>query len=183
MKATLPVLGILAFALAGCDDGSNTGCNDTGDGTSNCETGDSGDTNDTNAPLASYNWNADGLTVTIENNPGSGFDLGMAETGSNENGWFGEDCFNGTAGFDYCHSFSGNSASLDALGYGTEEATVGDPNDVVPGSTTLFNQDLAFNQPDGSDRLTYMVTFDDRSCIVWGDQPSYYSSFDCTVYE
>ena len=174
MKATLPVLGLLAFALAGCDSPS-TACDST-DTSVSCN--DTSDTNDTNAPIPTYNWDSDGLVVSIDNNPGSGFDLGLAETGSTGNGWFGEDCFNGTAGYNLCHSFSGSSGSLDALGDG---AAPGDPNDVVEGSTTLLNQDLAYNG-DGSDRITYMVTFDDGSCITWGEDTNYYSSFSCTPY-
>jgi hypothetical protein len=176
MKATLPILGILAFALAGCDKPSSS-C-DTSDTSTTC-TGDS--TNDTTQDLPSptYAWDNDGLTVTIDRNPGSGFDLGMAETGSTGTPWYGEDCFNGDAGYHYCHSFSADTGSLTAL-----QDPNRDPDNVVEGSTTLLNADLAYINGN-EDRITYMVTFDNGSsppCITWGNDVSYYSTFNCTVY-
>jgi hypothetical protein len=174
MNAKLPVIALTILAAIACDKGDTTAC-DTADTASNCTS----ETGDTNVAVLSptYNWDNDGLTVSVDNNPGTGFDLGIAETGSPD-GWYGEDCFNGTAGYNYCHGFNSNSASLSALGDG---AAPGSPDDVVAGSTTLLNKDLAFNG-DGSDRLTYMLTVDGGTCITWGDDTGYYSSFGCTEY-
>ena len=160
--------GILA-ALTACDDGGGGGT----------DTSDTSDTN-TDAVSIDFNWDNDGYEMSVTNMVGSGYDLGLAETGANPaaNGWYGEDCFNGTAGYNLCHGFNGASASLSALGTGTAP---GDPDDVVAASTTLLNKDLAYNG-DGTDRITYMITFDDSSCITWGHNASYYSSFSCTVY-
>lgn len=166
----LPLLGAgVIAALTACDDGKPVG-NDTSD---------TSDTN-TSAVTIDFNWDNDGYNMSVANMPGSGYDLGLAETGS-PNGWYGEDCYNGTAGYNLCHGFNGASASLTALGDG---AAPGDPDDVVAGSTTLLNKDLAYNG-DGSDRITYMITFDagsDPGCIVWGEDAGYYSAFGCTVY-
>lgn len=143
---------------------------------------DTDDTADTDTDVAlsiSYNWDTDGFEAVITGLVGAGFDVGLAETGATPatDGWYGEDCHVGTAGFNNCHGFTGNTGSLAALGTG---AAPGDPNDVVEGSTTLLNKDLAYNG-DGSDRLTYMVTFVDASCVTWGDDAAYYSSFSCTA--
>lgn len=162
-----PLLGAgMLAAFTACDDGG--GSNDTSD------------TSDTNAAISiDFNWDNDGYAMSVTNMVGSGYDLGLAETGApSGEEWFGEDCFNGTAGYNICHGFNGASASLNALGNG---AAPGDPDDVVAGSTTLLNKDLAYNG-DGTDRVTYMITFDDQSCIAWGQDPSHYSSFSCTVY-
>jgi hypothetical protein len=123
-----------------------------------------------------YAWDHDGLEVVLDGLRGTGFDLGIAETAAAGNGWFGEDCFNGTAGFHFCHGFSGSSASLASLL--DDERT---PENVVPGATTLFDADLAFNG-DGTDRLTYMITLDDGSCETWGDDVEYYASFACVAF-
>lgn len=158
-----------------CDDSSCSG-------SPMCEESDADADSDSDSdadadPVVSYDWDRDGLAVTIDNYDG-GFDLGIGETGASsmDYGWFGEDCFNGTAGYDICHAFSGPDGVLLSLGDG---ANPGDPDDVVSGETTLFNEDLAFNG-DGSDRLTYMITLDDGSCLVWGDDTSYYSAFSCS---
>lgn len=124
------------------------------------------------------NWDTDGYSITVTGLVGAGFDLGLAETGApTGEEWYGEDCFEGTAGYNLCHGFTGNTGALDALGTG---AAPGDPDDVVAGTTTLLNKDLAFNG-DGSDRVTYMVTFDDTSCVTWGEDAAYYASFSCTA--
>ena len=124
------------------------------------------------------NWDTDGYSITVTGLVGSGFDLGLAETGAPAGEeWYGEDCFEGTAGYNLCHGFTGNTGALDALGTG---AAPGDPDDVVAATSTLLNKDLAFNG-DGSDRITYMVTFDDESCVTWGEDTAYYSSFSCAA--
>jgi hypothetical protein len=107
----------------------------------------------------------------------TGFYLGMAETASGENGWYGEDC----ADQGDCHHFVGTAPIEGSLTY---VETIGD---VVPGSTTLFDGGTdgsgdAFTADD-ADRLTYIFQIEggdfDRQCYVWGDDPSYYVAQDC----
>ncbi len=85
----------------------------------------------------------------------------MAETEAGANGWYGEDCYVGTGGWQYCHTMAGDTLHLD------QET---DLNAIVEGSTTLFWP--------GFD-LTYMIT-QGSDCYVWGHDISYYGSFGCT---
>lgn len=135
------------------------------------ETGTDTDTDTAAAMTIGYNWDNDGFSGTVNNMTGAGFDLGFAETGSTGTPWNGEDCFNGTAGYNVCHSFTGNTAAL---------TPVADPDDVVAGSTTLLSKDLAYNG-DSSDRITYMLTLDGGDCFTWGQDVTYYSSFGCAA--
>jgi hypothetical protein len=197
-------LGATVLSILGCigskkdegtiADGCVDGTDNDGDGSFDCEDtscaaspdcGGDADTDtdsdsDTDAePVITFDWDADGLFISIDNLPGSGFELGIAETGATGNGWFGEDCFNGTAGYLYCHGFSGHSGTLGTLSFGGEP---GNPDDVIEGVTTLFSEDFAFFG-DGSDRLTYMVSFEDDTCMTFGEDPGYYDAFDCTVLQ
>lgn len=115
-------------------------------------------------------WDDAGLAGTVHNLPGTGFDLGLAETGATTP-WNGEDCYQGTAGYTVCHSFWGNTAAL---------TPVAAPDDVVAGRTTLLDADLAYNG-DGTDRITYMMTVDAGDCFTWGQDVAYYSTFGCAA--
>ena len=169
MKNLIPLFAGVAMFAAGCDKPAET------DETDTAETGDT-DTTDTAMSIDGA-WSATGYSITITNMPGTGFDLGLAETGTADDSkaWFGEDCFNGTAGYTICHAFTGNTGMLTALS-GTDRTA----DKVVAGSTTLLNQSLAV-AADGSDLLTYMATFDDASCVVWGEDTAYYASFGCSA--
>ncbi len=168
MKNLLPLFAGLALFAAGCDKADT-------DETDTTETGET-DTTDIAMSIDAA-WSATGFTITINNMPGAGFDLGLAETGTADDStaWFGEDCFNGTAGYNLCHAFTGNMGSLTALSGADRTA-----DNVVAGSTTLLNQSLA-EGTDGAALLTYMATFDDASCVVWGEDASYYASFGCSA--
>lgn len=94
--------------------------------------------------------------------------FGMAETGAGANGWYGEDCIDGTDttfDMDVCHSIRSGGLNL---GYTTAATLVEDAD------RTLF-------QGQHSDSLTYYVATQDREvCWTWGDDPSYYKDrFGC----
>ena len=124
-------------------------------------------------PLSvTLSWATDGVTVTIENGSGR-YDFGMAETGAEEVGWYGESCVIGEEpqdredyGYDICHGLAAT---------GGEIGHVDDIDDVGDGAT-LFTDRI-------HDRgnITY-VLFDDSGadCWVWGDDVSYYDDFGCT---
>jgi hypothetical protein len=172
--------------VAGCDkDDTDTDETDTGDADTDTDT----DT-DADPTVESYAWDATGLTVTVSD-PGTGWSLGLAETGTADDSkaWFGEDCFNGSAGYTYCHSFTTATGTLTALAGGDRTA-----DNVVEGEKTLLNQSLAMNG--ATDLLTYMVTWDDGTCTVWGEdvgtdtngdgmnndtEDGYYKSFNCMI--
>ena len=156
-KLLLPVVGVasmMACDTAACVDDTGTPdvdeCADSG--------GDTGDTNNNTDPAITVDWGGSAVTIELENFTTSGFDFGMAETADPDDGWFGEDCLNGTASYNYCHQFNSTTASLgyvDTLG-GVSES-----------QTTLF--DAGFQT-----RITYVVTVDGGDCFVWGHDPSYY---------
>lgn len=140
---------------------------------------DTSETPDSGITLAiDYTWDPGGLALSVTPLAGAGFDLGMAETGSEGAPWSGEDCLNGTDGYVYCHGFTGASAALTALG--SRFAPARDPDNVVEGRYTLLNEDLAY-YGDGTDRITYMVTFDDASCWVWGHQVAHFAARGCGI--
>ncbi len=164
------LIPISLLALVGC----------TKDGES-----DTADDSDTDIdlpgePAINLNWTADDVTVELENITTGGFDFGMAETIDMDNGWFGEDCLNGTLTYMMCHEFMGLSGTLDSM---YAEITADPPtkglDDIEEGVSTLFDSSFHPN------RLTYVVTVDDGSCWVWGQDTSYYTSVaafaDCEV--
>jgi hypothetical protein len=134
---------------------------------------------DTDADISiEYTWDSTSLTVDVLGGGVSSFELGIAETIDLENGWFGEDCLNGTAGYELCHFFSEPSGRLNSIYDDIMEGTK-DLDDLQEGRTTLFEK--AF---DDGNRLTYLVILADGSCYVWGQRPNYYlgssTYFDCT---
>lgn len=157
-KLLLPVVGVasmMACDTAACVDDTGTEvdeCADSGD--------DTGDTNNNTDPAITVDWGGSALTVELDNFNTSGFDFGMAETADMENGWFGEDCLNGTTTYNYCHQFNSLTATLDYV-----DTLAG----VSESQTTLF--DAGFQT-----RITYVVTIDGGDCFVWGHDPSYYLS-------
>ena len=157
------------------------------------ETGGDADTDtdtdtDTGGPLAfqvTVNWFDDGLVPAdtdgdglpdvgcgdtlqvVVNDPmgNTNWSFGMAETGSPV-GWYGEDCFMGYGGFNYCHDFTGDTLNL-------AEVTDCSVLSVVEGQTTLFD---AAKDP----YLTYILGNDQNECWVWGHDVSYYAALPCT---
>jgi hypothetical protein len=171
----------LPMFLIGCTDTSSTGdtsnttgCTDTG----GCTT-DTSDTFDAGSDIT-LDWERvdtnGSVAIDVVNSGATGFYLGMAETASGDNGWYGEDC----ADQGDCHHFVATSGSLDYV------ETI---NAVTPGSTTLFDGGSdgggdAFTS-DGADRLTYLFQLEggsmDGQCYIWGDDTSYYSGEGCTA--
>lgn len=114
------------------------------------------------------------VEISVNNTTAEGFWFGMAETNS-DNGWYGEDCLNGTGQYNYCHYFYTPGGSLDF---------VDDPDAVVEGQTTLLDGVLAFDES-ANDRITYFIQLDlgdEYPCYVWGHSPGYYSSEGCTAW-
>lgn len=161
---TLGLMG-LGLVFAGCDDGTDDKSGETGMD----ETGMEMHTGDTSMVMPEMevvvNLTAGGVELVITNGGDpAGYTFGMAQTGT-ENGWFGEDCFEGTGSFNLCHPASTTGVTL------TEVSAAGD---VVEGSTTLFNSD-------DNATLTYVLTAaGSTDCWVWGDDVAYYESFGCT---
>ncbi len=197
--------------------GDTTETADTEDTTETADTSDdTAETDDTGtvefAITYKWWWN-DRIDIEIVGSDATGFRFGIAETGPDNEypngydlnnsgsissgegagsalmGWYGEDCLNGTASYDYCHAFDSLNVSLDVV------ETLGE---VEEGATTLFDENLAEwntgdNPPrpngvdEGDPRLTYFLEleFDDNSteCYVWGEDPSYYASFRCSVID
>ncbi len=117
-------------------------------------------------------WDDDGATFTIVG-AAARYELGMAETGVGEVGWFGESCIPGDEpygypdyGFDVCHSLGASGGRLSHV----------DGVDDVDDGATLMSDDIAAARD-----ITYFLADPASSdCWVWGDQPAYYASFGCT---
>lgn len=86
--------------------------------------------------------------------------FGMAETEAGSVGWFGEDCFFGTADIQLCHPIEGRRLDLDQGPFADLEA----------GTRTLLWSDMD---------LTYFLEDDQGACWVWGHDPSYYDGLGC----
>lgn len=112
----------------------------------------------------SVEWDSSGCTLSISRSDVTRWDVGMAETGNGERGWYGEDCVDGD-----CHH--GDRTG----GYWQTVTTVEDYMDCGQGSCTLLSQSTASG-------ITYLLVADDDSeCYVWGDDASCYSDagYDC----
>ena len=95
---TLTLLGMTALTM-GCKDKD---CADTAGG---CDTG-AGDVAEASFNIA---WTDDGNTLeaSVSNPHVDGYFLGLAETGSGANGWYGEDCISDDA---ICHDMGADSS-------------------------------------------------------------------------
>jgi peptidoglycan/xylan/chitin deacetylase (PgdA/CDA1 family) len=148
----------------GTNTGSSTGT--TTGTTTGSTTGSSGGTTSTSPVTVTLNWTGStptsGLDVTINDPLGrTGWDFGIAETEAGTGGWYGEDCWTGTGGWQYCHPMAGNTLHLDQV------PTVGD---IIEGSTTLLWSGM---------NLTYYVA-NGGDCYVWGHDTSYFAPLGCT---
>ena len=96
--------------------------------------------------------------------------FGMAQGGSINNRWTGEDCLYGFStpeqDYTYCHP-----AQLGiSLSYGASY------NDIIEGFSTHFSG------PEFSDEITYIIKDTISGCCwVWGMDPSYYEDLSCTL--
>lgn len=165
MRRVLFLAFFAALALAcGPDKGAPA---DSEAGTGDSDSGLGGD------PVAfNAEWNDGGLNFSVFNGEGN-YTLGMAETTrGSPDPWTGEDCLNGytLGGGDvllYCHPMSSTGGRL---------TTVERVEDIVEGSTTLFNQD-------DSSTIAYVIWSDSTGeCWVSGPQAeSYYGGMGCTL--
>jgi len=155
---TLSLIGMTALAM-GCKDKD---CADTAGG---CDTG-------ADVAEATFNiaWTADQTTLeaSVSNPDVDGYFLGLAETGSGDDGWYGEDCVSEDA---ICHDMgAGSSIALTSVHPDQDGAGL---DAVVAGSTTLLHGGLwagvtyVFFSNEGD--TTYETVAN-----VGGDDPSYY---------
>ena len=107
-------------------------------------------------------WTEEGVTISIENGPLPEYQLGMLDT-LNEDGWRGEDCLNGMAGYTHCHPLGETGGTL---------ATVFDVAMVEPGVSTRHTR------AEGAEgALTYALLDAEGNCLVaFGNLPDYYIS-------
>ena len=156
-----------ALALAACtatkDDSGDTGTGDTTDTTDTSDTG-------TPAMTVTATWSTTGVTLAVANGMATGYQFGMAETGSDA-GWYGEDCVNdpdddADAGYEICHPMGATGGML-------TKASPYSPDGVVAGRSTLLTDTMA-------DGITYIL-FEDSTdaCWTWGEDVSYYTAFGC----
>jgi len=140
-------------------DTAGDACMDTGADTGN----DTGEEPEPEPQMTvDVRWEATGVTITITNGPYPSYQLGVLDT-MNEDGWRGEDCLNGMAGFLHCHPLTQTGGTL---------TTVFDVDLVEPGYTTRHT--LA----EGTEgALTYALLDPDGSCLAtFGHLPDYYVS-------
>ena len=157
---TLILVGAAAFAT-GCKDKD---CADTAGG---CDTG-AGEVAEASFNIA---WTDDGNTLeaSVSNPHVDGYFLGLAETGSGEDGWYVEDCVGDDA---ICHDM-GPSSSVSLTSVHPDVGGAG-IDAVAGGSTTLFHSGLwagvtyAFFSNEGETNYETVAE-------SGGDDPSYYA--------
>ena len=102
--------------------------------------------------------------ITITNATDTAYNLGMAETGSGTDGWYGEDC----TGSNICHPATATGTVLTSVHPDVGGGGIPDIDD----THTLFYGGLDAN-------TTYAVVDSTGACWTWGNDVSYYSS--CTA--
>ncbi len=170
MKLSKLVLLGLPLVLFGCpsdDDDTDT------DPATETDTDDTDPPTDTDTDLPPVEFvvelidgTPDQMVITVVNGTGA-YDFGYAQTAV-QNGWFGEDCYLGTGGFQFCHEVT-DTLTLD---------NVATPEEVVEDSTMLLSVDTP---AEDTPPLTYYVS-DGTTCWVWGDDISYYAPLNCEEY-
>ena len=125
-----------------------------------------------NGVFERMNWDETGICISFTADlPDSTF--GIAQTGLGADGWYDEDCTDPNpsgepdGGYAICHPVLARTQQYCLRSVGT-------PEEVVAGSTTLFSQD------DESD-LTYAF-FETASgeCFTWGNERDYFLVAGCT---
>lgn len=122
----------------------------------------------------SVTWGNEAVTVEVDD--GGNWQLGMAETGGSCGAdvpcWTGEDCHLGYTASDgssfgpYCHTVAD----------GRVELAYGGDLTALEAGTTVF-------QPAFQGTVTYVLISndEDRPCLVFGDDPDYFESLDCST--
>ncbi len=160
----------MGFALAGF---VAFGCTDKVDDSGDVSEADADTDTDTDTdPDFDVTWGASSVDVAGSDCTGC-TEFGLAETGTSDDPWTGEDCLYGYEGVDatpYCHPFDGASLSL---AYG------GDYSALAEGSETVFPGTTNSDGEEFSGRVTYYVGAG-ADCYIWGQDVSYYSGLGCT---
>lgn len=130
------------------------------------DTGTPGTTPSSSDPRVDVEWRGTSSTSTLDltiHDPDgrTRWYFGMAETGAQEFGWYGEDCFRGSDPHAHCHPVSGATLHL------VHEP---DPTRIVDGSSTLMITGLD---------LTYYLEDSRGNCWTWGGDYGYYSVLGC----
>jgi hypothetical protein len=122
-------------------------------------------------PSVEVYWDSYGVHVEVTG-PVGDYELGLAETGVGEVGWFSESCIHGEEpwgyddfGLDLCHRVPLGDTLLASVG----------SIDQVGTTTTLFHERHALD-------VTYMLRdLATNACWAWGDDPSYYANEGCAL--
>ena len=142
-----------------------------------CEDAEEGDHDDDNHDMDgdsfTIDWGDSSVSLTITGGA-DWYYWGIAET-SGVDAWTGEDCSYGYAAGDttyiYCHLAAGDD---------TTSLEYGGPYDALSeGEETVFPQ--AGNYSDTTTHLIYDAN-DPTQCWVTGDDPSYYSDWNCDSF-
>ena len=119
-------------------------------------------------PTFYLQWNGDFLHFEVQPRAEDGsYTLGLAETGSGANGWYGEDCLEGASGgVDVCHPVY--PEGLLDLSHAESVAEVDDFH-------TLLAGDMA-------PAITYVLRSDSGGCWTWGHDTAYYTdALECAI--
>lgn len=164
---------LLSLSLVACGDkgdsgdtsgGGDGGTTDSGTGDGGTDGTDGGDGGGGDFGVAGA-WSTD-CSYTLEITNGSmDYYLGFAETGAGEDGWYGEDCGDGSV----CHPVGMTGTTLGSVHPDCGGAGI---DAVVAGASTLLMGTMDAN-------LTYVVAGSDGTCWAWGNDASYYTG--CTA--
>ncbi len=165
MRLTISAFAVLILACAGADDDASS-ADDSGSancGFTGCDTSADADTDsdaDSDADDLDFTviFDANGALISIRGNRASVTHFGIAETGAGRSGWYGEDCYAGSSGQQFCHPMPPTGGYLTAV----------DGIDELDDQHTLFVASTAVG-------LTYVVIADD-DCVTTGEDTDYYVS-------
>lgn len=162
---TLPLLSLATFSCVESDDASSHDDSGTTCDSAECE-GDADSDTDADTGLLDFTvtWDGTGALVSISNDSASVTHFGIAETGKGMAGWYGEDCYAGSSGQQFCHPMpptGGYLPSIDGI------AELDDGHTLLTASSAID--------------LTYVVIADDE-CVTKGQETAYYgNALDCSV--
>lgn len=153
-------LVLLVAGLAGC---TKSQCaNDSG-----CDTAAVEEEEESGPISVSVGWESGALLMVNIDGMGSGT-FGLAETGRDSAGWYGEDCI--SAASSYCHTVQDGSNSFVSV----HELATG-----VPWDGSMDNNETLMHQ-ESEENITWAVFSSSGSCVaVGGHDPEYYASSGC----